>query len=365
MKKKLVLVLSFLILCMLLLLLGNHVQKLKEDNRRLQTNLGMLEENYAEIQLENQKLQKQIEDFIIVKGGVQEHGSLKLEGVRLVDQNGEPIVLRGIGSHGLMWYPEYTNYSALKTMKDYGANVFRISMYVEQEKGYLEEPELSEKMTYLAIENSLAADLYTIVDWHVLRDENPLYHLDKAKQFFENVAKRYGDEPGIIYEICNEPNGDTTYQDIVEYACEIIPLIRKYAPEAVILVGTPKFCTSLKEAMENPLPYENVMYTYHFYAGISDCKYAVKEIAKGMENGLPVFISEWGLDAYNATDEDWEETEVFLEFLDQRGISWINWSLSNKEEGYSAIQKDALSLGNWTEEELTLMGRYVKEYLHK
>ena len=90
-------------------------------------------------------------------------------------------MLRGVSSHGIAWYPEYTNYSALKTLKDYGANVFRIAMYVEQNDGYLEEPELNKKLLFSAIENSLAADLYTIVDWHVLRDENPNRNIEESR----------------------------------------------------------------------------------------------------------------------------------------------------------------------------------------
>ena len=163
-------------------------------------------------------------------------------------------MLRGVSSQQVSAsYPEYTNYSALKTLKDYGANTFRIAMYVEQNDGYLEEPELNKKLLFSAIENSLAADLYTIVDWHVLRDENPNRNIEEAMDVLEEVARRYGDNPGIIYEICNEPNGDTTYEDIVCYVEQVIPIIRKHAPNSLILVGTPNFCTSLSEAIEDPI----------------------------------------------------------------------------------------------------------------
>lgn len=91
-------------------------------------------------------------------------------------------------------------------------------MYVDQSNGYLEQPELNKKLLFSAIENSLEADLYTIVDWHVLRDENPNRNIDKAISTFEEIGQRYGNNPGIIYEICNEPNGDTTYEDIANYA---------------------------------------------------------------------------------------------------------------------------------------------------
>lgn len=340
------------------LLLLFQMSELKQSNEDLSTEM-------TEILEENQQMQGEIKDLTTQTGGIEENGSLIVEGAQLLDEKGNPVMLRGISSHGIAWYPEYANYRSLKTLKDYGANVFRIAMYVEQSDGYLEEPELNRKLLYSAIENSLAADLYTIVDWHVLRDENPNRHAEEAISVFEEIAKRYGDEPGIIYEICNEPNGDTTYDDIINYAEQVIPVIRKYAPNALILVGTPRFCTSLSEAVENPIQYPNIMYTYHFYAGVSDCKYAIEEISNGLENGLPVFISEWGLDDYRETKEGqgWKDTVQFLDFLEEKNISWINWSLCNKDEGYSMISPNVDKLYGWKADELTDSGLLFLQYL--
>ncbi|MDO4437853.1 MAG: glycoside hydrolase family 5 protein [Eubacteriales bacterium] len=317
------------------------------------------------LEIHNQELKQEIEKLRVKKGGIEEHGQLSIKGTQMVDQNGNPFILRGLSSHGIAWYPEYTNYPALKTIKDYGANAFRIAMYVEQNDGYLEEPELNKKLLFSAIENSLAADLYTIVDWHVLRDEDPNHNIDEAIDILEEVAQRYGDNPGIIYEICNEPNGDTSYDDIVNYANEVIPVIRKYAPNAVILVGTPNFCTSLSEAIENPIEYPNIMYTYHYYAGVSDCKFAMEEIERGLEGGLPIFVSEWGLDSHDAKDQHWKETSEFLDYLEKEKIGWINWSLSNKDEGYSIIKPDSSKLHSWDEEDITDSGKFVFRYLSK
>lgn len=340
------------------LLLLFQMSELKQSNEDLSTEM-------TEILEENQQMQGEIKDLTTQTGGIEEKGSLFVEGAQLLDEKGNPVMLRGISSHGIAWYPEYANYRSLKTLKDYGANVFRIAMYVEQSDGYLEEPELNRKLLYSAIENSLAADLYTIVDWHVLRDENPNRHAEEAISVFEEIAKRYGDEPGIIYEICNEPNGDTTYDDIINYAEKVIPVIRKYAPNALILVGTPRFCTSLSEAVENPIQYPNIMYTYHFYAGVSDCKYAIEEISNGLENGLSVFISEWGLDDYRETKEGqgWKDTVQFLDFLEEKNISWINWSLCNKDEGYSMISPNVDKLYGWKADELTDSGLLFLQYL--
>lgn len=294
------------------------------------------------------------------KDGLSGYGKLSVQGTRLCAEDGSPIVLRGISSHGLAWFPEYTSYPSLKTLREYGANVFRVAVYPAQNDGYLEEPELNRKLLYAAIENALAADMYVIVDWHVLQDKNPLKHKDKAKEFFKDIAERYRQEPGILYEICNEPNGSTSYADIKQYAKEVIPVIRKYAADAVVLVGTPKFCTTLEDAIKDPLPFENIMYTYHYYSDVSDCRYARSQITKALDSGIPVFASEWGYKVESKTlDRDTESLDLFLDFLGERGISWVNWALSNKKESYSFISPKSKALSGWTEEELTPSGKYV------
>ncbi len=296
--------------------------------------------------------------------GLSEYGNLFVRGNQLYSENGSPAVLRGLSSHGLLWFPEYTNYAALSTLREYGANVFRVAVYPAQNGGYLEEPELNEKLLYAAIENALAADMYVIVDWHVLQDENPQKHEDEAKQFFKGVARRYGQEPGIIYEICNEPNGGTTYKDIQAYADEVIPVIRKYAPDSIVLVGMPKYCTTLEDAVKNPLPYENVMYTYHFYSDVSDCRYAQSQIGKALDNGIPVFVSEWGYKVESETlSRDTESLDSFMDFLEENKISWVNWALSNKDESYSFIDEGDDLLSGWTTDQLSPSGKYVVDRL--
>lgn len=325
-----------------------------------------LREDMEMLRLKNVQLEEEIREYENREKENAGYGALSVSGTQLCGETGEPVRLRGVSSHGLAWYPEYTNYHSLKTLREYGANVFRIAVYPAQNDGYLEKPELNEKLLYSAVENSLAAGLYTIVDWHVLRDENPLYHLDKAGEFFEKVSGRFGNNEKIIYEICNEPNGDTKYEDISEYAKQIIPIIRKNAPDAVILVGMPKFCTTLDEAVKNPLPFENIMYTYHYYSHISDCQYAKSQISGAMENGIPVFVSEWGFDFSSDTlEKDTAAMQEFMSFLDNNNISWVNWSLSNKEEAYSFIKPEVETLWGWQKEQLSLSGKYVTALLEK
>ena len=99
----------------------------------------------------------------------------------------------------------------------------------------------------------------------------------------------------MIYEICNEPNGGTSWQDIKNYANEIIPVIRQYDKDAVILVGTPNWSQYVDQALADSISgYENIMYTFHFYAAThrDDMR---QNVQNAVNSGLPVFVSEFGI----------------------------------------------------------------------
>ena len=81
--------------------------------------------------------------------------------------------LRGMSSHGISWYPRYLNGGAMKTLKEYGANLFRIAAYTEPSGAYLENPDRTLDYLYMGAESALAEDLYVILDWHILNDSDP------------------------------------------------------------------------------------------------------------------------------------------------------------------------------------------------
>ncbi len=294
---------------------------------------------------------------------VSRHGKLRVEGTQLVDRDGQPLQLRGMSSHGIAWYPEYANYRAIMDTRARGANLFRVAMYADSIHGGYNESEYGKRnstaLLRLAVENSLAAGLYTIIDWHILEDKNPLLTVDSAVEFFDTMSAIYKNEPAIIYEICNEPNGDTTWDDIVVYAMQVIPAIRKNAPEAVILIGTPSYSYSVTAVRGKPLPFDNIMYVFHMYTGFTN--YEFVDILDTMRNeGYPVFVSEWGVSTDAKTGKiDIEEGRAFIDYMRKHKLSWANWSLSNKDEDFSAIRPDSSKLSGWTDYDLTESGKLI------
>ena len=289
--------------------------------------------------------------------GVNYHGALKVNGTALTGSRGETVMLRGMSSHGMQWYPKFARRDSIAATKRAGANVFRIAMYTD-EGGYLTNPAVA-KDVMRAVDDALALDMYAIIDWHILFDNDPLKNLDRATEFFREMSQRYKNEPGVIYEICNEPNGEAvTWAGCVKpYAEAVIPVIRANSPDSLILVGSSTWSQDVDIAAADPLVFDNIMYTLHFYAGTHG--EALREkCRRALAMGGPVFASEWGTSRADGSGGVFiQESEVWLSFLEALKISWCNWSLGDRDETSAALKPGAPE--NWSEEHLSESGRYV------
>ena len=67
----------------------------------------------------------------------EEHGALSVKGTQLVDAAGKPLQLKGPSTLGIIWYPQYINKAAFRTIRDWGGNLIRLAMYTMEEDGYL------------------------------------------------------------------------------------------------------------------------------------------------------------------------------------------------------------------------------------
>lgn len=293
-------------------------------------------------------------------GGVSENGSLSVNGTQLVNKNGDPIVLHGMSSHGLQWFPSFATEQAIKATSDYGANLFRCAMYTG-EGGYLSNRDI--KTTLInAVDSAIRQDMYVIIDWHILSDGDPLLHMDEAVAFFTEMSERYRDSPAVLYEICNEPNGNISWEHNVKpYAERIIAAIRQNS-NGIILVGSPTWSQDLHEAAKMPVEAENIMYTCHFYAG-THTDWLRQRI---IESNLPVFISEWGTSSADGSGGVYlEEARKWIDFMNENKISWANWSLCDKNESSAALISGADLHDGISEDELTESGRFVFQNFSK
>ena len=284
----------------------------------------------------------------------------------LVDSHGNPVLLRGVSTHGINWFPQYVNMKLFDFLsQDWCCNLVRLAFY---SKDYCETNDAGlrqemEKTLMRGIDSAIAADQYVIVDWHVLEEKSPLVYMDEAKAFFTMVSEAYPDNPNIIYEICNEPNGETTWSDIRSYAEQVIPIIRQASPHALVIVGTPNYDRELTPALRNPLKFDNVMYSLHFY--VSTHKNDLRaELDQAIEDGLPVFVTECGLSESSGDGAfDNESAVEWFSLLREKNVSYTVWSLSNKRETSALIRSTSEATTRLATEDLTPTGQWARDLI--
>lgn len=267
------------------------------------------------------------------------YGQLQLVGTQLSGEDGQAVQLTGMSTMGLQWYGGVVNPDAFDALVyDWESDVIRLALYIG-EGGYSEHPELKD-LVRQGIELAIQRGVYVIVDWHVLTpgDPNdPVYA--GAEAFFDEISRDYGHYPHVIYEIMNEPNGDLDWAtDLKPYAEEMVDVIRANDPDNIILIGSGTWSQDVDVAAADPVDGENLMYAIHFYSGTHGQDLRDK-VDKALELGAPIFSSEWGTSQASGTGGPYiTKAEEWLNFFDQRGISWVNWSLANKNETSAAFK---------------------------
>lgn len=292
---------------------------------------------------------------------VKKYGQLQVNGAQLCDQQGRPVILRGVslGWHNL--WPRFYNKKVVQTLhNDWHASVVRAAMGILIEDNYLKNPKFAMQCITPVIESAIKNNVYVIIDWH-----SHVLQTKEAKQFFGQMAKKYGKYPHVIYEIYNEPVEDT-WADLKKYATEVIGEIRKYDADNIVLVGCPHWDQDIHLVAESPLEgFSNIMYTVHFYAATHG-EYLRERTEAAVKKGIPVFISESGAtEASGDGNIDPESEEQWIQMCERLGISWVCWSISDKNESCSMLLPRATATGPWSDDVIKEYGKLVKGLLKK
>lgn len=292
---------------------------------------------------------------------VKRYGQLQVRGSQLCGENGQPMVLRGVslGWHNL--WPRFYNKGAIDELTNkWHASVIRAAMGIKIEDNYLENPSFAMQCMTPVIEEAIKDGVYVIIDWHA----HDMY-TDKAAEFFSRMSAKYGKYPNVIYELYNEPVEDS-WPSLKEYAKTVIKAIRANDPDNIILMGCPHWDQDIDKVAASPIEgVKNVMYTLHFYAATHK-QYLRDRMQKAVEGGLPVFVSECaGMEASGDGPLNVEEYNKWVDLMEQLKVSWVNWSLSDKNETCSMLLPRAKASGNWTDDVIKPWGKLVRTTLLK
>jgi endoglucanase len=292
---------------------------------------------------------------------VKDNGRLKVEGTFLKNEKGEHVVLRGMSLGWHNWWPRFYNAGTIGWLKkDWGCSVIRAAMGVEPDGGYIKQPQQSMKLVKAVVDAAIKEDIYVIIDWH-----SHNIKLEEAKTFFTDMAKTYGKHPHVIYEIFNEPERQS-WQEVKAYSIELIKTIRAIDPDNIILVGSPHWDQDVHVVADDPITgFDNIMYTLHYYAATH--KQSLRDRGTyAIGKGLPLFISESaGMEATGDGPLNEGEWEQWIDWAENNKVSWVTWSVSDKNETCSVLLPSAASGGKWKANDLKASGVKARALLRK
>jgi hypothetical protein len=310
-------------------------------------------------------------------------GSSNIVGTPPITTQGNQVLFGGqpgsIAGMSLFWSSfvedggKFYTTGVVETLKrDWDAKLVRAAMGVDTKDGYLQDPTSNLNRVKSVVDAAIANDMYVIIDWHTHNAED---YKPQAIEFFQEMARTYGNRNNVIYEIYNEPDcptnvvlcgwdNKTSWATIKAYAVDVIAAIRAIDPDNLIVVGTPFYSQFVDEASEDPIAGVNIAYTLHFYAA-SHKEQERNRARTALRNGIPLFVTEWGtVSASGDGDMDVAESDTWMDFLYDNNISHANWSVSDKLEGASILKPGTNGEnGGWSDGDLTPSGQYVKSQI--
>lgn len=301
------------------------------------------------------------------KTPVEIHGRLQVSGNRIVgEKSNDTVQLTGMSLFWNNWEGQYfTKKTVDWLVDDFHCSIVRAPNGVDFSDGSVAGPgdiHNGKSMTSTVVEAASARGIYSIIDWH---SHYAAKHTSDAVAYFDSMSTQYGSDPGVIFEIWNEPWANVyTWTEIKAYADPVIKAIRKHSKN-LILVGTRQWSRDVDEASLDPISDPNLAYVLHFYAGSHrDTLRARGDTA--LAHGVALFVSEWGTTLEDGGSDGKiypEPTLDWFKWMDSNKISSCNWSIQHKAEASAAISDKSNKTWGWDTSELTPSGKFVRDLI--
>ena len=308
-------------------------------------------------------------------GPVSQYGELKQNGGKLSgscpDYSSKAVQVKGMS---LFWSSAadsatfFYNESAINHMvSEMNIEVIRFAMGVKNDdfdkgRGYLTGGEDLQKAMLMNVVNAaIDNDIYVIIDWHI---ESGNGYTSDAVKFFEFAAQKYGAYNNVIFEVWNEPKDGANMSTVASHANQVIAAIRKYS-DNLVLVGSPEWSSHPEQCATAGIQdsKKNFACTLHFYADSHSASGDYSKRANdAISAGVPVFASEWGtVNANGNGGANQSASQDWITWMNQKNVSWANWSASAVNEGSAAFNK--LNIDNGLS--YSQSGQMVKGWMNK
>jgi endoglucanase len=325
---------------------------------------------------------------------------------QLCDKNGNPIQLKGMSSFGLQWNDGdwiLTDKVFDVLAYDWKIDCIRLAMYITEDGYYSHPAELLARVER-GIQLASERGIFIILDWHGLTPGDPsdIHYLEAGLTLpqYKKIREAHSDFTGpelfftyliskyeniqFFIEPFNEPNQISgSYKDswkdtLLPYHQRVTDSVRLYdkAGRNIMLYGSDIWSQTPNAAILEPVfdPTGQNMMTAHIYAGEKGHEGVKNNIDEALNNGLAVFMSEWGTSAASGNGGPFlESAKKWCDFFANRNLSWCCWSLARKEETSSATLPSASDeptdhnndgIPDWDlNNELSQTGRFIRNIL--
>ena len=291
---------------------------------------------------------------------VQCHGALAVKDGRIVGAHGEPVTLRGMSLFWSQWAPQYYTAETVEWLaKDWKVDVVRAAIAAEGNDSARQHFDREFAKASTVIDAAVANGLYVVVDWHAHRA-----YPEDAERFLTAIARKYGHLPNLIYEDWNEPlrDGVDWSRDVKPYHERVIGAIRAIDPDNLVIAGSTSWSQDVDVAAADPLPFDNLAYTLHYYAATHREDLRAKGDA-ALVNGAALLVTEFGtVEATGNGPIDHAESEAWWAWAEEHDIGWMAWSIGDRDESSAAL-RPGTAAGGWTDADLTEGGKLLRQKL--
>jgi len=306
-------------------------------------------------------------------------GRLELAGPEL-RLGGLPIRLLGVAVGDPLYIRKDRPASDYRVIAEvWGANTVRISVHPGHWRA-----DRGKALRTLAddVFAARAAGLFVIIDWHVIgfpgrymARPDPAWglpadaydpDLELATDFWREIARSFGRDDGVIFELWNEPVVDpklwvSTGEHWALLKRAWLPLlatIRRHS-EAIVLATGGRWAHDLKGIAGDPIEDDRVAYSWHAYPPADRGRPGRwVDSLDGIQHIKPVVVTEWGFARDGSDDVRGTPQDFGLPFsrqvLEGFGLHSTAWC-------YSPGAAPAMLLPDWTG--TTEYGRFVRHYL--
>ena len=296
---------------------------------------------------------------------VSRYGALKTGKGYIADASGDKVSLMGPSLHWSYAAPTWWSRKTVNYLVDqYHIQIIRLPVTIAPgsnggqnrvekpsdiitEDCYYWHPEETKQMVDEVVKAAIENDIYVIIDFHEHYAQD---WTNLAKEFFTYFATKWGNYPNVMYEIYNEPVCDNG--TVVNYAKQVIPVIRAIDPDNIIIVGSAQYSREPQNVTGAGQGYTNIAYSWHGYPTWGHQGDWNSSDADSWNTTIPVIVTEWGM-GNSGSDGG------LLDIYKSRGVINCFWSMSNiggDEEIWSVLKSDCTKKSGWTTEDMTENG---------